>query len=158
MSIKVNELGLTGLEVYDILRDEYNIQMEFGDSYHTLAVISLGDTQDSIDKLINALKDIANKYKKNSLILNKIALHNPQVIVSPRDAFYSHKKQKKLEDCDGDVSAEFIMAYPPGIPIITPGEMINKEIIEYIQFLKKQNSMLTGSQDPYVDYINVLGY
>jgi len=158
LSIKVNELGLTGLEVYDILRDEYNIQMEFGDSYHTLAVISLGDTQDSIDKLINALKDIANKYKKNSLILNKIALHNPQVIVSPRDAFYSHKKQKKLEDCDGDVSAEFIMAYPPGIPIITPGEMISKEIIEYIQFLKKQNSMLTGSQDPYVDYINVLGY
>lgn len=158
LSIKVNELGLTGLQVYDILRDEYNIQMEFGDSYHTLAVVSLGDTKENIDKLIAALEDIANKYKNNPLILNKIALHNPQVIVSPRDAFYSHKKQKKLEECDGDVSAEFIMAYPPGIPIVTPGEMISKEIIEYIQFLKKQDSMLTGTQDPYVDYINVLGY
>jgi len=158
LSIKVNELGLTGLEVYDILRDEYNIQMEFGDSYHTLAVISLGDTKEDIDKLIDALIDISNKYKKNSIILNKIALHNPQVIVSPRDAFYSHKKQKKLNECEGDVCAEFIMAYPPGIPIITPGEMISKEIIEYIEFLKKQNSMLTGTQDPYVNYVNVLGY
>lgn len=158
LSIKVNDLGLTGLEVYDILRDEYNIQMEFGDAYHTLAVISIGDTKENIDSLIKALKDLAKKYKSNKPISNKIALHNPKVIVSPRDAFYSHKKQKKLQDCVGDVSAEFIMAYPPGIPIVTPGEMISEEIIEYIQFLKSQNSMLTGTQDPYVDYINVLGY
>jgi len=158
LSIKVNDIGLTGLEVYDLLRDKYSIQMEFGDSYHTLAVISLGDTKQSIDTLINALKDISKKYKTNKPIVNKIALHNPQVIVSPRDAFYSHKKQKKLEDCEGAVSAEFIMAYPPGIPIVTPGEMISTEIIEYIQFLKKQDSMLTGTQDPYVDFINVLGY
>jgi arginine/lysine/ornithine decarboxylase len=158
LSIKVNGIGMTGLEVYDKLRDEYNIQMEFGDAYHTLAVISLGDTKENIDKLIVALKDIANKYKSNKPISNKIALHNPQVIVSPRDAFYSHKISKKLNLCVGSVSAEFIMAYPPGIPIVTPGEMINQEIIDYIEFLKAQNSMLTGTQDPYVDYINVLGY
>ena len=158
LSIKVNDIGLTGLEVYDILRDKYNIQMEFGDAYHTLAVISLGDTKQSIDILITALKDIAKNYKTNKPIINKIALHNPQVIVSPRDAFYSHKKQLKLKDCVGAVSAEFIMAYPPGIPIVTPGEMINQDIIDYIEFLKTQNSMLTGTQDPYVDFINVLGY
>jgi len=158
LSIKVNDLGLTGFEVYDILRDDYDIQMEFGDAYHTLAVLSIGDTKENIDKLIYALKDISKKHNSKPLILRKIALHNPEVIVSPRDAFYSHKRQKKLEDCEGDVSAEFIMAYPPGIPIITPGERINKEIIEYIQFLKKQDSMLTGTQDPYVDFINVLGY
>jgi arginine decarboxylase len=158
LAIKVNDIGLTGLEVYDKLRDEYNIQVEFGDAYHILAVISLGDDKLSIDILINALKDIVKKYKTNKLILNKIALHNPQVIVSPRDAFYSHKTKKKLEECVGSVSAEFIMAYPPGIPIVTPGEMISQEIVEYINFLKHQNSMLTGTQDPYVDYINILGY
>jgi len=158
LSIKVNDIGKTGLEVYDLLRDEYNIQMEFGDAYNVLAVISIGDTKQNIDILIDALKDISKKHTSNKLILNKIALHNPQVIVSPRDAFYSHKKQKKLQDCEGAVSAEFIMAYPPGIPIVTPGEMISKDVIEYIEFLKKQNSMLTGTQDPYVNYINVLGY
>ncbi len=158
LSIKVNEIGLTGLEAYDILRDKYNIQMEFGDAYNILAVISIGDTQKNIQKLLKALKDIANKNKKEPIILNKINLHNPEVIVSPRDAFYSHKRLKKLEDCQGDVSAEFIMAYPPGIPIVTPGERINKEIIEHIQFLKSQNSMLTGTEDAYVNNINVLGF
>jgi arginine/lysine/ornithine decarboxylase len=158
LAIKVNEIGLTGLEVYDILRDQYNIQMEFGDSYHTLAVISLGDTQENIDKLILALKDIVKRYKKEPIILDKVTLHNPEVIVTPRNAFYSHRKLKKLEDCEGDISAEFIMAYPPGIPIITPGERISKDIIEYIIFLKEQKSMLTGSEDPYVNNINVLGF
>ena len=158
LAIKVNKIGLTGLEVYDILRDQYNIQMEFGDSYHTLAVISLGDTKENIDKLILALKDIVKGYKKEPIILDKVTLHNPEVIVTPRNAFYSHRKLKKLEDCEGDISAEFIMAYPPGIPIITPGERISKDIIEYIIFLKDQKSMLTGSEDPYVNNINVLGF
>ena len=158
LSIKVNDMGLTGLEAYDILRDKYNIQMEFGDSYHTLAVLSIGDTQESVDTLITALKDMSEKYRKEPIILNKVTLHNPEVIVTPRNAFYSHKKLKKLEDCVGDISAEFIMAYPPGIPIITPGERISQEIIEYIQFLKAQNSMLTGSEDAYVNNINVLGF
>jgi len=158
LSIKVNEIGLTGLQVYDILRDEYNIQMEFGDSYHVLAVISIGDTQENIDALISAFKSIVKKYKKEPLKLSKVVLHNPEVIVTPRNAFYSHRKLKKLEDCAGDISAEFIMAYPPGIPIITPGERISKEIIEYILFLKSQNSMLTGTEDAYVNNINVLGF
>jgi arginine/lysine/ornithine decarboxylase len=158
LSIKVNEIGMTGLEAYDILRDQYNIQMEFGDAYNTLAVISLGDNEKNINILVDALKDMVKKYKKEPITLSKIALYNPEVIVSPRDAFYSHKRPKALNDCEGDVSAEFIMAYPPGIPIVTPGERISKEIIEYIQFLKSQNSMLTGTQDAYANNINVLGF
>jgi len=157
LSIKVNNLGLTGLEVYDILRDQYNIQMEFGDAYNTLAVVSIGDKQENLDKLIKATKDISKKYKKEPIKYKGIALHNPEVIVSPRHAFYSSKKLKKLEECEGHICAEFIMAYPPGIPIVTPGERISKEIIEYVKFLKSQNSMLTGTEDPYVNNINVLG-
>ena len=64
LSIKVNNIGLTGLEAYDILRDEYNIQMEFGDSYHILAVLSIGDTQKSIDVLLVALKGMVQNIKK----------------------------------------------------------------------------------------------
>lgn len=157
LSIKVNELGITGLEMYDILRDEYNIQMEFGDAYNTLAVASIGDTKENLEKLIEALKDISVKYRKDPIYFSSIALHNPEVIVSPRHAFYSSKKIKKLEECEGHICAEFIMAYPPGIPIVTPGERISCEIIDYVKFLKSQNSMLTGTEDPYVNNINVLG-
>jgi arginine decarboxylase len=158
LSITVNRLGLSGLEVYDILRDEYDIQMEFGDAYNVLAVITLGDNEESLDILLKALKDISIKYKKDKIFdEHSIITHSPDVIVSPRHAFYSSKKVKKLEDCAGDISAEFIMAYPPGIPIVAPGEKISKEIIEYVIFLKEKNSMITGPEDAYADYINVLG-
>jgi len=158
LTIKMNELGLTGFEAYDILRDEYNIQMEFGDAYNTLAVVSLGDDAESLERLISAVQDMSKKYRKDPICFSgALALQNPEVIVSPRHAFYSSKKVKKLEECEGHISAEFIMAYPPGIPIVTPGERISKEIIEYVQFLKSQKSMLTGPEDPYVNHINVLG-
>ncbi|EOD01708.1 aminotransferase class I/II-fold pyridoxal phosphate-dependent enzyme [Caldisalinibacter kiritimatiensis] len=158
LSINVSGLGLTGFEVYDILRDEYNIQMELGDVFNILAIISVGDTKESIDSLIESLKDISKKYKKQKITFNKgPILKNPEVIISPRDAFYSRKKVVKLEEAEGEISGESIMAYPPGIPIVTPGERISKEIIDYIKFLKNQHSLLQGTEDPYVENIKVLG-
>ncbi|MCG8539664.1 MAG: arginine decarboxylase, partial [Clostridia bacterium] len=84
-------------------------------------------------------------------------LKNPYVIVSPRDAYYSRKKKIKLEDAEGQVSGESIMAYPPGIPVVTPGERITREMIEYVNRLKEQQSLLQGTEDAYVEYIKVLG-
>ncbi|QXM05509.1 aminotransferase class I/II-fold pyridoxal phosphate-dependent enzyme [Crassaminicella indica] len=160
LGVNVTGLGLTGFEVYDILRDEYNIQVELGDVLNILAIVSVGDTEESLKALVDALKDISEKYrgsKKTQIKYAKIALENPEVIVSPRNAFYTRKKFIKLEEAEGEISGESIMAYPPGIPIVTPGERISKEMIHYINFLKSQHSMLTDSQDPYVEKIKVLG-
>ncbi|CAA6806945.1 MAG: Arginine decarboxylase (EC [uncultured Campylobacterales bacterium] len=159
LSIQVKELGLSGFEVYDILRDEYKIQVEFGDTYNILAIISLGDTEDSLNTLYNALLDISKKYKKNHVFSKNIQAvrHSPDVIVSPRHAFYSSKKIVPLEESIGHISAEFIMAYPPGIPILVPGERISKEIVQYIKFLKDEETTITGMEDAYANKINVLG-
>lgn len=81
----------------------------------------------------------------------------PFVIISPRDAFYSLKRTVKLEDAVGEISGESVMAYPPGIPIIAPGERITEEIIEYISVLKEQNCSLQGPADPLIENIRVLG-
>lgn len=158
LGVNVKKLGLTGFEVYDILRDEYNIQAELGDMYNILAIISLGDTEQSLKTLISALEDIAKKYKKNKIIEGKRAiLKNPEVIVSPRDAYYSRKKIIRFEEAVGEVSGESIMTYPPGIPVVTPGERITKEMIEYVVRLKEEHSLLQGTEDPYIRYIKVLG-
>ncbi|PAB56888.1 aminotransferase class I/II-fold pyridoxal phosphate-dependent enzyme [Anaeromicrobium sediminis] len=157
LSINTTNIGLTGIEVYDILRDEYNIQVEFGDSNNILAIISVGDTKENIDKLIGALKDISRKYKKEKKAPIKLNFRNPSVIVSPRDAFYSNKKRIKLEDSTGEISGESIMAYPPGIPIVSPGERIDDEMIKYIIHLKEKGSILTGTEDPEIKWIKVLG-
>lgn len=157
LGICVKGIGMTGFEMYDMLRDEYNIQVELGDVYNILAIISVGDDNNSLKKLVDALKEITSKCGKGSVDFDKVVLRNPQIVVSPRDAFYARKKIIKLEDSEGEVSGESIMAYPPGIPIITPGERISGEIIEYIKFIKKQHGMMTDSEDPHVENIKVLG-
>lgn len=156
--VSVKDIGLTGFEVYDILRDKYNIQVELADYYNVLAIISLGDRGEALDALVAALEDIAKNYKKDEEIkVVKSFLKNPDIIVSPRDAFYSSKNIVKLEESEGEISGESIMAYPPGIPIVTPGERISKEIIEHILLLKEEESLLQGTEDPYVEHIRVLG-
>lgn len=157
LGIYVADLGYTGFEIYDMLRDEYNIQVEFGDTYNILAIVSVGDTWDSLDTLVKAIEDIAvNKKRNNIFHLENIYLKNPEVIISPRDAYYTTKSMVPLEESEGEISGESVMTYPPGIPIIAPGERINKKIIEYIRFLSRTNSMLTDTEDPKVEYIKIL--
>ncbi len=156
LSINVTGIGLTGFEVYDLLRDEYNIQMELGDINNVLAIISLGDTKEALLSLVAALKDISIKYRKPCFDCRAKPLKNPEVVVIPRDAFYMQKKILPLKDSVGEIAGEYIMAYPPGIPILSPGERITKEIIDYIDILKTQKSVLTDNHDPSGEFIKVL--
>ncbi len=158
LGIDVNGIGLTGFEAYDILRDEYNIQVELGDVCNILAIISVGDDQKSVGTLVEAIADMASKYRRESLDIGTLPLENPEVVVSPRVAFYGKKKMVKLEDSEGMICAESVMAYPPGIPVVTMGEKITREIIDYIQFMKTQHTTLSGTKDPYIDHMEVLGF
>ncbi|MDD3839481.1 MAG: aminotransferase class I/II-fold pyridoxal phosphate-dependent enzyme [Clostridia bacterium] len=157
LGINVAGLGITGLMAYDILRDCYNIQVELGDVFNILAVVGVGDDNSSLNSLVEALQDMSSKYKGKDIRYNSVVLENPDVIVSPRNAFYARKRVIKLEEAEGEISGESIMAYPPGIPIVTPGERISREIINYIKFLKSQHSMLTDAEDPFVEHVKVLG-
>lgn len=158
LGVCVTGIGLTGHEVYDLLRDKYNIQIEFGDVHNILAILSVGDTAKNVNALIAALRDIAMKHATGKNVETWVDLTNPDIIVSPRDAFYSRKKKIPLEEAEGEISGESIMAYPPGIPIVSPGERIDKSIIEHILFLKRQKTVITGVEDAMADEINVLGY
>ena len=158
LGVNVRKLGLSGYEAEKLLRKEYNIQVELADMYNILAITAVGDTDESVSGLVEAIKDIAkNNRNGNVREITRGMLRNPEIVVSPRDAYYSSKKPVRLEDAVGCVSGESIMAYPPGIPLVTPGEMITKGIVEYAKLLKAQECMLQGTQDPYVDTILVLG-
>lgn len=151
------KIGITGFELYDILRDQYNIQMELGDAYNTLAVISLGDTYESIQVLINALKHIAVTDYRNAKNINHLKnVGELEVRMSPRDAFYSDTERIKLKESVGRISCESIMAYPPGIPIITPGEVITSEVVDYALHLKDNNALITDVEDIELNYILVV--
>ncbi|MCF0260431.1 MAG: aminotransferase class I/II-fold pyridoxal phosphate-dependent enzyme [Erysipelotrichaceae bacterium] len=156
LSVHTRDIGLAGIEVYDILRDEYDIQIEFGDIGNILAYLSIGDRIQELERLVSALAEIRRRYQKSSKGLLSQEYLSPEVVKSPQEAFYAPKISLPLKECAGRVCSEFVMCYPPGIPILAPGERITEEIIHYIEFAKEKGCSLTGPEDEFIEYINVL--
>ncbi len=156
LAVNTLELGLAGIEVYELLRDEYDIQIEFGDLGNILAYISVGDKNKNIERLISALSEIQRNYKKDKGGMLSNDYINPIVKLSPRQAFYADKRSLHLSECEGKVSCEFVICYPPGIPVLAPGEEITKEIIEYIRYAKEKGCLLTGPESMDVSRLNVI--
>ena len=156
LSVYTQGIGLTGIEVYDLLRDEYDIQIEFGDIGNILAYISIGDRIQDIERLVGALADIKRLYSRDGKDLIAGEYIQPELVLSPQEAFYSERKSLSLDESVGQVCGEFVMCYPPGIPILAPGERITREIVGYIQFAKERGCSLQGTEDPEVNHINVI--
>ena len=156
LSVNTFETGLAGIEVYDLLRDEYDIQIEFGDIGNILAYLSVGDRIQDIERLVSALSEIKRRFKKNTKGMFDHEYINPQVAASPQTAFYAMKETLPIKSSVGRVSAEFVMCYPPGIPILAPGEYITQDIMNYICYAKEKGCFMTGPEDMKIEHINVI--
>lgn len=157
LAVNTLDIGLAGIEVYDLLRDEYDIQIEFGDLGNLLAYLSIGDRQRDIERLVGALSEVRRRFgKKDKANLMKQEYIDPQVAVSPQDAFYADKESMPLRETEGRVCSEFVMCYPPGIPILAPGERITGPILDYIEYAKEKGCSMTGPEDPDILRLNVL--
>lgn len=157
LSVHTRDIGLAGIEVYDLLRDEYDIQIEFGDIGNILAIISVGDNMFVMERLISAMAEIKRIYKKDKAGMYDHEYINPEVVMTPQDAFYAPKHAMPIEQSAGQICSEFVMCYPPGIPILAPGERITQEILDYIAYAKEKGCFLTGTEDINIENINVVG-
>jgi len=158
LSVHTAEIGLAGVEVYDLLRDEYDIQIEFGDIGNILAIISAGDRPFEIERLIGSLSEIKRIHSKDKVGMLNHEYIDPEVAFTPKKAFYHDKKSVLLEDSIGHIAGEFVMCYPPGIPILAPGERVTKDIIDYINYAKEKGSSLTGPRDMKVERLNIIDF
>ena len=156
LSVHTLDVGLAGIEVYDILRDEYDIQIEFGDLGNILAYLSIGDRKRDVERLVSALAEIRRLYAKDRAGMMDNEYIAPDVAVTPQFAFYSPKECLPIRDTAGRICTEFVMCYPPGIPILAPGERVTKEIIDYILYAKDKGCQLTGPEDAAIERLNVL--
>lgn len=156
LSVHTLDIGLAGIEVYDILRDEYDIQIEFGDIGNILAYLSMGDRPQELERLVSALAEIRRRYQKDGTGMLTQEYIEPEVVTSPQEAFYADKVSVPIGESEGRVCSEFVMCYPPGIPILAPGERITGEILEHIRYAKEKGCSMTGSEDPDLQHINVL--
>ena len=156
LSIHTLPVGLAGIEVYDLLRDEYDIQIEFGDIGNILAYLSVGDRKQDIERLISALSEIRRRFGKSKAGMLSQEYINPIVAETPRKAFYADKISLPLDETCGKICTEFVMCYPPGIPILAPGELITMDIIKYIKYAKEKGCSMTGTEDINIERLNVL--
>ena len=156
LSVYTLGIGLAGIEVYDLLRAEYDIQIEFGDICNILAYISIGDRIQDIERLVGALADIERLYRKDKTGMLTGEYISPKVECSPQKAFYAQKVSLPIEQTAGKISGEFVMCYPPGIPILAPGEVITQEIVEYILYAKEKGCSMQGTEDPKIERLMVL--
>lgn len=156
LSVHTREIGLAGVEVYDILRDDYDIQIEFGDIGNILAIISVGDRALALERLVSSLAEIKRRYMKDKAGMLDYEYINPEVVIPPQQAFYSEQHSVSIKSSAGYTSGEFVMAYPPGIPILAPGERITEEIIDYIAYSKEKGSFLTGTEDMNIENIRIV--
>ena len=156
LSVHTRDIGLAGIEVYDHLRDDYGIQIEFGDIGNLLAIISCGDRMMDIERLISALEEIKRQREKSPIGLFDHEYVDPVIVLPPQEAFYAKKRRVPMRESTGLVAGEFVMSYPPGIPIVAPGERMTPDVLAHILFAKEKGCFMTGTEDMNLDYINVL--
>ena len=156
LSVNTLKTGLAGRTVYDILRDEYDIQIEFGDIGNFLAYVSVGDSMKDIERLCAALSEIYRRYGNDKKSVIDYEYIHPVVAALPQEAFYAEKQAMAITAAKDRISSELVMCYPPGIPIIAPGERVTQDAIDYIRYAKEVGCSLTGTQDEDVEQIYVL--
>jgi arginine/lysine/ornithine decarboxylase len=109
-----------------------------------------------VERLVSALAEIRRRYQKDGSELLSQEYIDPVVVASPQEAFYADKISLPIEETAGRVCSEFVMCYPPGIPILAPGERITEEILDYIRYAKAKGCNMTGTEDPDIQHLNVL--
>ncbi|MEN2767466.1 aminotransferase class I/II-fold pyridoxal phosphate-dependent enzyme [Ornithinibacillus xuwenensis] len=148
--IRVNGIGLTGFEVYTILKEKYRIQMELAEGYVVMAVITSSDTVESIGKLVKALKDIEKVYGERTVLMSTSVTADQvnELVISPREAFYSEHESVEIDEAVGRISADTVMIYPPGIPLVIPGELISHEVVQqYYYYCQTLGEVLSEAKE-----------
>lgn len=156
--IDVSQTGYSGYEFEKLLGRSYGIEVEMSEIRHILCCLTFGDCRKDIDRLLRALKHIMKHPDKPKISNTEIPPlpQLPDVILSPREAFFAGKQVVPLKEAAGETCAEFVVAFPPDIPILIPGEKIEDEIVEYITRLKRNSMMTVGMQDPSLSTIFVV--
>jgi lysine decarboxylase len=147
LTITVKDLGLSGYEVSQILNHRFNIQVEMADPFHILVIVSIGDRQEDLDRLVKALRIIASENQGKEagpLDKFKLPIFKSKIAMTPRDAFFRKCRDIRIEESACEVSSEIVTVYPPGIPILIPGEMITPEIRDYLIQISRLGATIDG--------------
>lgn len=158
VTIHIRHLGLTGYDTENWLREHFNLEIEMSDMYNILCLVTPGDTAESIQKLIIALKTLSETFYEGAEARELVVKvpDIPLLSLTPRDAFYAETELIPFKESAGRIIAEFIYVYPPGIPILLPGEVISQRNIDYIVEHVEVGLPVKGPEDRSIQYVKVI--
>ena len=143
--------GLTGKELYDILREKYHLQMEMAAKDYVIAMTSVMDEQKDLERLISALDEIDLRFSGEVMEKEKRLLkepeERPEALYTIREAVGRKGEAVPLDKSEGKISQEFVYLYPPGIPLIVPGERIIKGMPMYLKKSAELGLSVQGLRD-----------
>ncbi|MBI3607830.1 MAG: aminotransferase class I/II-fold pyridoxal phosphate-dependent enzyme [Nitrospirae bacterium] len=148
LTITVKDLGLSGYQVSQILNTRYNIQVEMADPFHILVIVSIGDRQDDLRRLVEALREIAKEHASpaapSALASEPLPVFAHEAVITPREAFFADQEYIPLDQSVGKVSSEIVTVYPPGIPVLAPGEIVTGEAVGYLRRMLTLGATVDG--------------
>lgn len=162
--IDVQAWGIDGVVFEKLLRDEH-IEVELVQDHHVLVLITIGDTEESIQQLVNAVQRIERNIihcaesgllDVEDVVSQASHLPTPVVRLSPREAMYGRRECIALHQALHRISGETISYYPPGIPFLVAGEEITESVLQYIVNRKALGYVPNGADDINLDTIWVI--
>ena len=147
LTISVKELGLTGYAASALLNSEFDIQVEMADLFNILVIVSIGDRRDDLDRLVRALEALARRGNGAAFfpdILPTPPIRETRLGCSPREAYFGKYDYVPLAKAAGRITCDIVTIYPPGIPILVPGEEISPQAVEYLQFMGQHGARIDG--------------
>ena len=157
--VNLRGIGLPGPEAELILRHEYKVQCELSDNNNLLFIISMADTEERAHRLLAVLKLLASEHGRERAekpVVPMGLFTANEVALSPREAFYRTRKRVKFTEAAGCIAAETVTFYPPGVPVLCPGEKIRAELIGAVQRQMKAGMRVVGPGDSSLEYIQIV--
>jgi len=159
ITVDVSGLGLSGFAADEILQEELGVTAELPTAKTLTFVVTFGNTIADIEALVKGLGQLRRHQAHNTMFRSKISCLPPLAkCISPRTAFFSEKTVLPLRETVGKISAELLCPYPPGIPVLMPGETITKEALNYLKqlFNLGSNISIRGCSDASLKQLQVM--
>jgi len=161
LTVAVSHIGLTGFEADEILHQTLGVTAELPGLQHLMFMVTLGNTEQDIERLVNGLKTLADRavgQLENQLNISRpVAPIAPTLTpLSPRAAFFAKAETLPIGQTFNRISAELVCPYPPGIPVLFPGEVVTEGAIAYLQQVIVAGGVITGCADRHLRTLNVI--
>ncbi|CAF1180948.1 unnamed protein product [Rotaria sordida] len=158
--IRVSDAGFSGFEASSLLRHQYGIEVEFADVKHVICSITIADTESTVDKLLDALHSLTRQ-KRPIIDHDGFSIKPPDGLPLPainlRDAYLSTKTRTiPLNEAVGHILVENVIPYPPGVPLLVAGEIMEQRHLDYMRYLIDKGSTIIGMEDLSLQMIRIL--